>query len=176
MERLIEKRVDTALKQFESVMTTIRYVHWENEVYSSRKNLSTFRAALLLVLSAWAWHWWRKWPAPCSKKYDDTINWDVTILRTLRIVLTSTFQYRAGDITKHPLDDHPLPFLAYGDVSLKLFEGEEIHHLEARVTIRNEKCHKYIYESSIISIGERDAPTTSYWRTCLRFPHPRTHF
>lgn len=37
------------------------------------------------------------------------------------------------------MDDQPLPFIAYKDVQLKLVDGKEIQHLEARVTIRNEK-------------------------------------
>lgn len=82
--------------------------------------------------------------------FDDAVengtrSWDVTILRVLSLVLTSALQCRSGDIHKHHRDedDQPLPFIAYKDVRLKLIDGgREIHNLEARITIRNEKGHK----------------------------------
>ena len=70
------------------------------------------------------------------------INWDVTVRNLLILILTSALQCRAGDIFKGNMDDHELPFLAYGDICLKLANGMQIEHLEALVTIRNEKGAK----------------------------------
>lgn len=72
-----------------------------------------------------------------------TLNWDVTIVRAASLILLSSLQCRAGDITKARLDDHHLPCLTYRDVRLKLVDdGKDVEHLEARVRIRNEKGHK----------------------------------
>ena len=71
-----------------------------------------------------------------------TRNWDVTVQHLLMLILLSSLQCRAGDITKWFKDDQPLPFLAYQDVRLKLVGGSSIQDLEARVTIRNEKRYK----------------------------------
>ena len=68
-----------------------------------------------------------------------TLNWDVTVRDLLMVILTSALQCRAGDIFKDRLDDHELPFIAYGDIRLRLANGMQIEHLEALVTIRNEK-------------------------------------
>lgn len=71
-----------------------------------------------------------------------TYNWDFTVVRALSLILITSLQCRSGDITKSYLDNQPLPFLTYGDVCLKLVNGTEIEHLEARIKIRNEKGHK----------------------------------
>ena len=71
-----------------------------------------------------------------------TLNWDVTVRDLLILILSSALQCRAGDILKDKFDDHELPFIAYGDIRLKLANGMQIEHLEALVTIRNEKGAK----------------------------------
>ena len=69
-------------------------------------------------------------------------NWDVTIHTALSLLLISALQCRSGDITKSTYNTQPLPCLVYKDISLKLIKGEDIDHLEARITIRNEKGTK----------------------------------
>ena len=72
-----------------------------------------------------------------------TLNWDVTVQDILHLILLCSLECRTHDITKAQRDDQPLPYLTYGDIALK-FVGEtnNIDHLEARVTIRNEKGFK----------------------------------
>ena len=43
----------------------------------------------------------------------------------LVLILVACLQCRLGDIMKHRLDDQPLHFLTYGDVSLTLVGGTE---------------------------------------------------
>ena len=71
-----------------------------------------------------------------------TLDWDVTVRNLLILILTSALQCRAGDIFKDNLDNHELPFIAYGIIRLRLANGMQIEHLEALVTIRNEKGAK----------------------------------
>ena len=40
------------------------------------------------------------------------------------------------------LDDQPLPFLCYNDVTIKLVGGTELNNLKALIVIRNEKKNK----------------------------------
>ena len=69
-------------------------------------------------------------------------SWDTILSRALCILLCSAMHVRTGDITKAHLDEHPLPFLCWDDVTMKLVDGEQLENLEARVLIRNEKMHK----------------------------------
>jgi hypothetical protein len=55
-----------------------------------------------------------------------TINWDVTLAKTLSIVLTAALASRTGDITTAPLDVHELFFLCYKDITLKLANGHQL--------------------------------------------------
>ena len=72
-----------------------------------------------------------------------TLNWDVVVRNMLVLILIASLQCRTCDIMKSRMDDQPLPYLTYGDVSLTLVGGtEDIESLEARVKIRNEKYHK----------------------------------
>ena len=71
-----------------------------------------------------------------------TLNWDVTIVQVLTLVLVASLHCRTGDISRGHLDDQPMPYLTYEDVHLKLVNGTEMEHLEARVKVRNEKGHK----------------------------------
>lgn len=68
--------------------------------------------------------------------------WDVTLAKILSIVLTSALAARTGDLTVGELDDHELPFLCYGDITLKLSKGTKLIDLVADVLIRNEKGQK----------------------------------
>lgn len=71
-----------------------------------------------------------------------TIDWDVTLAKTLSIVLTAALASRTGDITTAPLDVHELPFLCYKDITLKLAKGHVLTNLVAEAVIRNEKGDK----------------------------------
>ena len=71
-----------------------------------------------------------------------TLNWDITIVRVLSLILTASLQCRSGQITRTYNDNQPLPYFNYGDVCLKLVNGTEIEHLEVRIKIRNEKDHE----------------------------------
>lgn len=44
--------------------------------------------------------------------------WDVTRSKITSVVLTSTLSTRAGDIGNDLMDDQPMPYLAYEDVTL----------------------------------------------------------
>jgi hypothetical protein len=68
-----------------------------------------------------------------------TVNWDVTLGKTLSIVLVAALGSRTGHVTTAPLDTHELPFLCYRDITLKLSEG---HNLIAEVVLPNEKGNK----------------------------------
>lgn len=71
-----------------------------------------------------------------------TLNWDVTLSKLTSIVLTAALLVRSGDILADSLDDQPLPYLCYQDITLKLVGGQDIEHLVAEVVIRNEKGKK----------------------------------
>lgn len=71
-----------------------------------------------------------------------TRSWDVTLAKVLSIILTSALAARTGDLTVGELDDHELPFLTYGDITLKLSKGAKLVDLVADVVIRNEKGKK----------------------------------
>ena len=72
-----------------------------------------------------------------------TLNWDVTVQDILHLILLSSLECRTHDITKSGRDDQPLPYLTYGDIALKFVDQtNNIDHLEALVTIRNEKGFK----------------------------------
>ncbi|KFZ16943.1 hypothetical protein V501_01982 [Pseudogymnoascus sp. VKM F-4519 (FW-2642)] len=73
---------------------------------------------------------------------EGTLSWDVTLSKSTSIVLTSALSCRAGDITTDPLDDQPLPFLCYRDITVRLSGGERIENMMAEVVIRNEKSKK----------------------------------
>ena len=72
-----------------------------------------------------------------------TRKWDVTISRSLSILLLSSLRCRVGDIAKGEFDDHSLPFLCWRDIRLKLVGGSEPKDLRG-ITIRNKKGHKYV--------------------------------
>jgi hypothetical protein len=75
--------------------------------------------------------------------YDEgTTNWDKTIQKTLSLLLIGALSCRSGDIMKDQRDTHPLPFLCYDDITIKLVGGNEIENLEAIFVIRNEKKKK----------------------------------
>lgn len=65
-----------------------------------------------------------------------TMNWDVTLSRITSIVLTGALSARAGDVTTDALDDQPLPYLCYKDITMKFVGGQEIEDLQAKVVIR----------------------------------------
>jgi hypothetical protein len=72
-----------------------------------------------------------------------TANWDCVLAKVLSIVTTAALGSRAGDTTKHRLDSHELPFLAYQDVVVTLSSGSRsIEDLVAVYTLRNEKMDK----------------------------------
>lgn len=73
---------------------------------------------------------------------EGTPTWDKTIMKANVILLISSLQCRCGDIMISPRDEHPLPFLCYDDIVIKLRGGEGVDNLVAMVTIRNEKGHK----------------------------------
>lgn len=80
---------------------------------------------------------------------EGTLSWDITIARCLSIVLVAALGARAGDVTVAPLDKHTLPFLAYKDVVVKMKYGDGIGDLDTVLTIRNEKCNKYVSRTSM---------------------------
>ncbi|MCJ1384839.1 hypothetical protein MMC17_007957 [Xylographa soralifera] len=69
-------------------------------------------------------------------------NWGVSLSKITSIVLTSSLSARAGDILSDPIDDQPLPYLCYKDLTFKLVAGNKLEHLVANVVIRNEKGKK----------------------------------
>jgi hypothetical protein len=73
---------------------------------------------------------------------EGTTNWDKTIQKTLSLLLIGALSCRSGDIMKDQRDAHPLPFLCYDDITIKLVGGEGIENLEAIFAIRNEKKKK----------------------------------
>lgn len=73
---------------------------------------------------------------------DGVLSWDQTLSRLGTVVWMSALQCRAGDFLMTWLAEHPLPYLAYKDVQLRLVGGFSLKHLTARVTLRNVKGHK----------------------------------
>ena len=71
-----------------------------------------------------------------------TPNWDTTLRNLLLLLLSSALQCRSGDILKERRDEHPLPYIVYGDIALKLVGGSQLEHIQAEVKIRNEKGYK----------------------------------
>lgn len=71
-----------------------------------------------------------------------TANWDITISGVLNLLLLSSLAARSGDLVYNRLGEHPLPFLVYDDIVLRLGDGDEIEDLVASVKIRNIKGHK----------------------------------
>ena len=72
---------------------------------------------------------------------EGTTCWDVTLAKAAAIVLPGVLIARTGDITKHRLDDQELPYLAYGDVSIRVRDATTFQ-LEAAFKVRNLKGHK----------------------------------
>ena len=70
------------------------------------------------------------------------IHWDVTLSKTLAVVMVAALTSRAGDVTKNRMDEQKLPYLCYDDVTLKLVGGDDLENLMAKITIRGEKCFK----------------------------------
>ncbi|KAL8643647.1 MAG: hypothetical protein Q9210_007603, partial [Variospora velana] len=70
---------------------------------------------------------------------EGTMCWDQVFSRVGTMVWMSALQCRAGDFLKDALDDHPLPYLAYRDIELRLVGGLSLEHLTAKVTLRNVK-------------------------------------
>jgi hypothetical protein len=70
------------------------------------------------------------------------MNWDVTLSKVTSIILQSALSSRSGDLATDPLDDQPLPFLCYEDITLKLVGGDRLENLVAKFVIRNEKGAK----------------------------------
>lgn len=71
-----------------------------------------------------------------------TLNWDVALSEVTSIVLMAALQTRAGDIARIRLDNQPLPYLCYNDITIKLVGGNKIENLQARFVIRNGKGFK----------------------------------
>lgn len=71
-----------------------------------------------------------------------TVSWDVTLAKTLSIVMVAALASRAGDVTVAPLEGQKLPYLCYKDVVIKLVGGNAVENLVAEVVIRNEKGYK----------------------------------
>jgi len=74
--------------------------------------------------------------------HEGTLCWDVTLSRIASVVLTAALSARAGDVARDPLDDQPLPYLCFKDITIKFVDGLEIENLVAHVIIRNEKSKK----------------------------------
>jgi hypothetical protein len=75
---------------------------------------------------------------------EGTKSWDITIAQCLSIVLVAATGARIGDVTTASSDRHPLPFLAYRDIVIRMRGGDTIDDLEAIFTLRNEKGNKYV--------------------------------
>jgi hypothetical protein len=73
---------------------------------------------------------------------EGTTNWDKTIQKALSLLLVRALLCRSGDIMKDQKDTHPLPFLCYDDITVKLVGGVGIENLEAVFLICNEKKKK----------------------------------
>lgn len=73
---------------------------------------------------------------------EGTMCWDQVLSRVGTMVWMSALQCRAGDFLKATIDDHPLPYLAYRDIELRLVGGLSLEHLTAKVTLRNVKGDK----------------------------------
>lgn len=73
---------------------------------------------------------------------EGTTNWDKVIQKALSLLLVGALSCRSGDIMKDQRDTHPLPFLCYNDITMKLVGGAGIENIEAVFLIRNEKSKK----------------------------------
>ena len=71
-----------------------------------------------------------------------TSSWTSIIARVLNIIMTAAAGARTGDLTQAAEDTNEMPFLSYGDITLKLSGGDGLSNLVAQVVIRNEKGHK----------------------------------
>lgn len=71
-----------------------------------------------------------------------TLNWDVTLSKAASLVITAALSARAGDVTTDRMENQPLPYLCYQDVTIKLVGGNDLQHLMVEVVIRNEKSKK----------------------------------
>jgi hypothetical protein len=74
--------------------------------------------------------------------HEGTPTWDKTIQKALSLLLISTLSCHSGDIMVAALNNQPLPFLCYNDVTIKLVGGTELNNLKALIVIRNEKKNK----------------------------------
>lgn len=71
-----------------------------------------------------------------------TTKWDKTIQKALSLLFVGALSCRSSDIMRDQADTHPLPFLCYDDITMKLVGGVGIENLEATFVIRNEKKKK----------------------------------
>lgn len=70
------------------------------------------------------------------------VSWDVSLAKIQAIVVFSALGCRIGDITRSSFDRHKLPYLTYGDLTIKLVGGSDIEHLTMLFRMRNEKGRK----------------------------------
>ncbi|EMD61597.1 hypothetical protein COCSADRAFT_163032 [Bipolaris sorokiniana ND90Pr] len=73
-----------------------------------------------------------------------TISWDLTLAKIQSIVLHAALGCRVGDVATSRYDDHDLPFLAYGDITMKLDGGSGVENICMSVLMRNIKGRKGI--------------------------------
>ena len=81
-----------------------------------------------------------------------TRSWDVTLTRSLLVVMQAALASRIGDITntKTTHDDGDLPHLRYSDITLKFHHGLDLEHLAAKIVIRGEKGFKSVAPSLLL--------------------------
>ncbi|KAL1597760.1 hypothetical protein SLS60_008247 [Paraconiothyrium brasiliense] len=73
---------------------------------------------------------------------NEVLSWDVQLSRVQQLLLLSALSCRNGDINKNRLDRHDLPFLCFGDLTMKLIGGNELEDLAVMVKLRNTKGTK----------------------------------
>lgn len=71
--------------------------------------------------------------------FNGTKSWDITLVQVQSLLLHTALACRVGDISSSPLDRHALPFLTYGDITMKLSGGRKVDHLTMSIRIRNAK-------------------------------------
>ncbi len=68
--------------------------------------------------------------------------WDVTVSRTLSLVLVSCLNSRPGDVLLSNMNENEYPCMIYRDIHMNLAEGSTLENLVGRFTIRNGKGFK----------------------------------
>lgn len=65
-------------------------------------------------------------------------SWDVAISKVTSVVLTVALESGVGDVTKHCLDEHSLPYLCWNDITMTLEHRTGIENLTARILVSHQ--------------------------------------